>query len=39
MEKLFKRVSEQLENNWAVDKSDIQALLMFAMIYWREVGK
>lgn len=39
MEKLFERVAEQLENNWAVDKSDIQALLMFAMIYWTKVSK
>jgi len=39
MEKLFNRVTEQLQNNWAVDKSDIRTLLMFAMLYWNKVNR
>lgn len=27
MEELIKRVQEQLDNNWAVDKKDIQRLI------------
>ena len=27
MDKLIKRVEEQLKNNWAVSKEDIQALI------------
>ncbi len=30
---LFARVSEQLENNWYVEKSDIMILLMMAMSF------
>lgn len=30
---LFERVSEQLEKNWYVEKSDIMILLMMAMSY------
>jgi hypothetical protein len=30
---LFERVSQQLENNWYVEKSDIMILLMMAMSY------
>jgi hypothetical protein len=39
MEKLINRVQEQLDNNWAVEKSDIQALLMFAICFWKQVHK
>lgn len=39
MQKLIDRVQEQLDNNWAVDKADIQALLMFAICFWKQVYK
>ncbi len=39
MEKVIHRVQEQLENNWAVEKCDIQLLLMFAICYWRKVSE
>jgi hypothetical protein len=39
MQKLIDRVQEQLDNNWAVDKADIQALLMFAICFWKQVHK
>lgn len=39
MQKLIDRVQEQLDNNWAVDKTDIQALLMFAICFWKQVHK
>lgn len=29
MEKLLKRVKEQLDNNWPVDKEDIQQLVKY----------
>lgn len=32
MTELFDRVEEQLENNWAVDKEDIEELLNLARI-------
>jgi hypothetical protein len=39
MEKVIYRVQEQLDNNWAVEKSDIQLLLMFAICYWKQVSE
>ena len=32
MEELFKRVQKDLDNNWPVDKKDIEELLMLARI-------
>ena len=37
MQKLIDRMQEQLDNNWAVDKVDIQALLLFAICFWKQV--